>query len=89
MDTQRAGRDRGVDLAGVAGPPADGTRAALCLALFDGRAWTATELARRAGIARSTATSYLNLNLNLLVNGGFRVEGRHGRTALYGCQTVG
>lgn len=65
----------GVDLAGVARLMADGTRAAFCLALLDGRAWTATELARYAGVAPSTATSHLNL----LVGGGILVEERHGR----------
>ncbi|MFD5055711.1 ArsR/SmtB family transcription factor [Streptomyces tendae] len=75
MDIQRAGQDVGVDLAGVAKLLADGTRAAFCLALLDGRAWTANELARYAGIAPSTATSHLNL----LVNGGLLVEERHGR----------
>lgn len=44
----------------------DGTRASLCLALLDGRAWTATELARHAGVAVPTATEHLNL----LVGGG-------------------
>ncbi|MFB6988733.1 ArsR/SmtB family transcription factor [Streptomyces sp. NPDC056178] len=75
VDIQRAGRDVGVDLAGVAKLLADGTRAAFCLALLDGRAWTANELARYASIAPSTATSHLNL----LVNGGLLVEERHGR----------
>ncbi|WP_331759860.1 winged helix-turn-helix domain-containing protein (plasmid) [Streptomyces sp. NBC_01525] len=75
VDIQRAGQDVGVDLAGVAKLLADGTRAAFCLALLDGRAWTANELARYAGIAPSTATSHLNL----LVNGGLLVEERHGR----------
>ncbi|MFJ8589655.1 ArsR/SmtB family transcription factor [Streptomyces sp. NPDC093595] len=75
VDFQRAGQDVGVDLAGVAKLLADGTRAAFCLALLDGRAWTANELARYAGIAPSTATSHLNL----LVNGGLLVEERHGR----------
>lgn len=75
VDFQRAGQDVGVDLAGVAKLLADGTRAAFCLALLDGRAWTANELARHAGIAPSTATSHLNL----LVNGGLLVEERHGR----------
>ena len=64
-----------MDLAGVAKLLADGTRAAFCLALLDGRAWTANELARYAGVAPSTATSHLNL----LVNGGLLVEERHGR----------
>ncbi|MFD4322894.1 ArsR/SmtB family transcription factor [Streptomyces sp. NPDC058548] len=72
---ERAGQDVGVDLAGVARLLADGTRAAFCLALLDGRAWTANELARYAGVAPSTATSHLNL----LVNGGLLVEERHGR----------
>ncbi|WP_051494306.1 winged helix-turn-helix domain-containing protein [Streptomyces exfoliatus] len=75
MDTERAGQDVGVDLAAVAGLLADGTRAAFCLALLDGRAWTASELARHAGVAPSTATSHLNL----LVSGGLLVEERHGR----------
>ncbi|MFE6962980.1 ArsR/SmtB family transcription factor [Streptomyces sp. NPDC057696] len=72
---QRAGQDVGVDLAGVARLLADGTRAAFCLALLDGRAWTANELARYAHIAPSTATSHLNQ----LVSGGLLVEERHGR----------
>ncbi|MFJ2095385.1 ArsR/SmtB family transcription factor [Streptomyces sp. NPDC087901] len=75
VDIHRAGQDVGVDLAGVARLLADGTRAAFCLALLDGRAWTANELARYAGIAPSTATSHLNQ----LVNGGLLVEERHGR----------
>lgn len=75
MDDQRASRDVGVDLAAVARLLADGTRAAFCLALLDGRAWTATELARYGGVTRSTATSHLNL----LVGGGLLVEERHGR----------
>ncbi len=64
-----------MDLARVARLLADGTRAAFCLALLDGRAWTANELARYAGVAPSTATSHLNL----LVSGGLFVEERHGR----------
>ncbi|MFC9863449.1 MULTISPECIES: ArsR/SmtB family transcription factor [unclassified Streptomyces] len=75
VDIQRADQDVGVDLAGVAKLVADNTRAAFCLALLDGRAWTANELARYAGVAPSTATSHLNL----LVNGGLLVEERHGR----------
>ncbi|MFI9269578.1 ArsR/SmtB family transcription factor [Kitasatospora sp. NPDC052896] len=74
MDVRRAD-DVGVDLAAVARLLADGTRAAFCLALLDGRAWTATELARHAGVAASTATEHLNL----LVHGGLLVEERHGR----------
>jgi DNA-binding transcriptional ArsR family regulator len=63
------------DLAGLARLLADGTRASFCLALMDGRAWTATELARHAGVAASTATGHLNL----LVAGGLLAEERQGR----------
>ncbi|MET8628991.1 helix-turn-helix transcriptional regulator [Kitasatospora sp. NPDC004669] len=75
MDDRPADRDVGVDLPAVARLLADGTRAAFCLALLDGRAWTANELARHAGVAPSTATSHLNL----LVGGGLLAEERHGR----------
>ncbi len=54
---------------------AHGTRAGICLALLDGRAWTAGELARRAGIAPSTASEHLTR----LVRGGLLVEERQGR----------
>ena len=54
---------------------ADGTRAGMCLALLDGRAWTAGELARRAGVAPSTASDHLTR----LVRGGLLVEERQGR----------
>ncbi|MEU2632757.1 helix-turn-helix domain-containing protein, partial [Kitasatospora sp. NPDC007106] len=69
--TQTAGRE----LAAVAGLLADGTRAAFCLALLDGRAWTAGELARHAGVAAPTATEHLNR----LVGGGLLAEERQGR----------
>ncbi|MFE6457988.1 winged helix-turn-helix domain-containing protein [Streptomyces cinereoruber] len=65
----------GPDLAALAGLLADGTRASFCLALLDGRAWTATELARHAGVAASTATEHLNL----LVGGGLLAQERQGR----------
>lgn len=68
-------RTTGPDLAAVAGLLADGTRAAFCLALLDGRAWTPTELARHAGVAVSTATGHLNA----LVRGGLLAEERQGR----------
>ncbi|MFE7044903.1 hypothetical protein ACFU9X_37450 [Streptomyces atratus] len=42
MDVERASHDVGVDLAAVARLLVDGTRSASCLALLDGRAWTAT-----------------------------------------------
>src|SRR5580693_8312484 len=63
------------DLAGLAGLLADGTRASFCLALLDGRAWTAAELARHAGVAAPTATGHLNL----LVAGGLLAQERQGR----------
>lgn len=74
MRTSRV-RDGGPDLAAVAALLADGTRAGICLALLDGRAWTASELAHHAGVAASTATGHLNA----LVGGGLLVEERQGR----------
>lgn len=62
-------------LAQVAGLLADKTRAAFCGALLDGRAWTATELARQAGVAPSTASEHLTR----LIEGGVLVEHRQGR----------
>lgn len=63
------------DLASLAALLADETRAAICLALLDGRAWTAGELAAHARVAPSTATAHLHR----LVNGGLLVERRQGR----------
>ncbi len=54
---------------------ADRSRAAMCLALMDGRAWTAGELARHAGIAAPTASEHLNQ----LVQAGLLTEQRQGR----------
>ncbi|MBQ0901206.1 helix-turn-helix transcriptional regulator [Micromonospora sp. U21] len=65
----------GRGLAELAALLADGTRAGICLALLDGRAWTAGELARRAGVAPSTASDHLTR----LVRGGLLVEERQGR----------
>jgi DNA-binding transcriptional ArsR family regulator len=62
-------------IASFAGLLADRSRAAMCLALLDGRAWTATELARHAGIGRPTATEHLNA----LVQAGLLAEERQGR----------
>jgi len=62
-------------LAALAGLIADETRAAFLLALLDGRAWTAGELARYAGVAASTASEHLGK----LVSGGLLVEERQGR----------
>jgi DNA-binding transcriptional ArsR family regulator len=62
-------------LAETAGLFADRTRAAFCLALLDGRAWTAGELARHAGVRPSTASE----QLSRLVAGGLLTEERQGR----------
>lgn len=62
-------------LARLAALLADDTRAAFCLALFDGRAWTAGELAKHARVARSTASEHLDR----LVEGGLLRERRQGR----------
>ncbi|WP_042380317.1 ArsR/SmtB family transcription factor [Streptacidiphilus melanogenes] len=62
-------------LARLAGLLADPTRAAICLALLDGRAWTASELAHHVGIVASTASE----QLSRLVAGGLLVEERQGR----------
>jgi DNA-binding transcriptional ArsR family regulator len=62
-------------LAQVAALLADGTRAAFCGALLDGRAWTATELAAHARVAPSTASEHLTR----LIEGGLLVEHRQGR----------
>jgi DNA-binding transcriptional ArsR family regulator len=77
----------GAELAAVAGLLADSTRAAFCLALLDGRAWTAGELARHAGVAASTATEHLHL----LVDGGLLTQehqGRHRYVRLAGDETA-
>ncbi|MET8946496.1 winged helix-turn-helix domain-containing protein [Streptomyces sp. NPDC004542] len=63
------------DLAALAGLIADETRATCLLALLDGRAWTAGELARHAGVAAST----LSEHLSKLVAGGLLTEERQGR----------
>jgi DNA-binding transcriptional ArsR family regulator len=62
-------------VARFAGLLADRTRVAMCLALLDGRAWTAGELAAGAGVARSTASEHLNL----LVDAGLLAQERQGR----------
>ncbi|MFB7895298.1 ArsR/SmtB family transcription factor [Streptomyces xiamenensis] len=67
--------DTAPDLAAVARLLADGTRARICWALLDRRAWTATEVARHAAVAASTATEHLNL----LVSGNLLTEERQGR----------
>ena len=66
---------RSAELADLAGLLADRTRAAFCLALLDGRAWTAGELATHAGVAASTASEHLDR----LLAGGLLVQRRQGR----------
>ncbi|MGN9778330.1 ArsR/SmtB family transcription factor [Micromonospora sp. H33] len=65
----------GPALARLAALLADDTRARICLALLDGRAWTAGELARLTGVAPSTASDHLTR----LVRGGLLAEERQGR----------
>jgi DNA-binding transcriptional ArsR family regulator len=72
---QQGGAESAPDLARLAGVFADRSRAAMCLSLLNGRAWTAVELARQAGIARSTATEHINL----LVGAGVLSEQYQGR----------
>src|SRR5579884_3287815 len=64
------------DIAAVAALLADPTRAAMLLALADGRALPAGELARHARVAPSTASAHLS---KLLASGHVGVEawGRH------------
>ncbi|MGW5639295.1 ArsR/SmtB family transcription factor [Streptomyces sp. NPDC003832] len=66
---------RAPHLARFAGLIADETRAVCLLALLDGRARTAGELARHAGVAAST----LSEHLGRLVSGGLLAEERQGR----------
>ncbi|MFI9049308.1 ArsR/SmtB family transcription factor [Streptomyces sp. NPDC053427] len=73
--TSADGPPYGADLARLAALLADRTRAAFCLALLDGRAWTAGELAAYAGVAPSTASEHLTR----LTEGGLLVERRQGR----------
>ncbi|MFG2139487.1 helix-turn-helix domain-containing protein [Streptomyces sp. NPDC048650] len=69
------GLAHGTELARLAGLLADRTRAVFCLALIDGRAWTAGELAAYAQVAPSTASEHLTR----LTEGGLLVEHRQGR----------
>jgi DNA-binding transcriptional ArsR family regulator len=62
-------------VARFAGLLADPTRMAMCLALIDGRAWTAGELARHVGVTASTASEHLTS----LVAADVLAETRQGR----------
>jgi DNA-binding transcriptional ArsR family regulator len=62
-------------LADVAAVLAEPSRATMCLALIDGRAWTVGELARSAAIAPSTASEHVQR----LLDTGFVTTVRQGR----------
>lgn len=62
-------------LAAVAAVLADASRATMCLALVDGRAWTVGELAAAAGVAPSTASEHVRA----LTDAGFVRTLRQGR----------
>ncbi|MEU1664268.1 winged helix-turn-helix domain-containing protein [Streptomyces sparsogenes] len=62
-------------LAAFAAAMADETRAAICMALLEGRAWSAGELARITGVAPSTASGHLAR----LLEAGICVAERRGR----------
>jgi DNA-binding transcriptional ArsR family regulator len=64
-----------VALAEVAAVLADPSRATMCLAMLDGRAWTVGELARAAGIRPSTASEHVTR----LREAGFVSGARQGR----------
>ncbi|HKN96814.1 MAG TPA: metalloregulator ArsR/SmtB family transcription factor [Pseudonocardiaceae bacterium] len=64
-----------IQLADVAAVLADPSRATMCLALLDGRAWTAGELATTAGIRPSTASEHIRR----LTTAGFVTTLRQGR----------
>jgi DNA-binding transcriptional ArsR family regulator len=64
-----------LQLADVAAVIADPSRATMCLALLDGRAWTVGELATAARIAPSTATEHIRR----LSTAGFVTTVRQGR----------
>jgi DNA-binding transcriptional ArsR family regulator len=67
------------DVSRIAALLADPSRAAMVFAVGDGRALPAGELARHAGIARSTASEHLGK----LVAGGLLSVERHGRHRYY------
>jgi DNA-binding transcriptional ArsR family regulator len=76
-----------MQLAEVAAVLADNSRATMCLALIDGRAWTVTELAKAARIATSTASEHVRT----LTDAGFvrsLKQGRHRYIRLAGPQVA-
>lgn len=64
-----------IGLAEVAAVLADPSRATMCLALLDGRAWTVGELAKAADVAPSTGTEHVHR----LTEAGFVATLRQGR----------
>lgn len=62
-------------LAAFAAALADETRAAICMTLLEGRAWTAGELARITAVAPSTVSGHLTR----LIDAGVCVTERQGR----------
>ncbi|GHF75947.1 DNA-binding transcriptional ArsR family regulator [Amycolatopsis bartoniae] len=64
-----------VGLAEVAAVLAEPSRAAMCLALLDGRAWTVGELAKAAGVGPSTASEHVTR----LREAGFVTGAKQGR----------
>ncbi|NUP38562.1 MAG: winged helix-turn-helix transcriptional regulator [Streptomyces sp.] len=62
-------------LAALAGAMADETRAAICMALLEGRTWSAGELARITGVTPSTASGHLTR----LLDAGICATERQGR----------
>ncbi len=62
-------------LAGLARLLAQEHRAEICLALLDGRAWTASELAAQLAVSPSTASEHISQ----LVTAGVLIERRQGR----------
>jgi DNA-binding transcriptional ArsR family regulator len=72
-----------MSVASVAAVLADESRAAMCMALIDGRAWTVSELAHAARIATSTASEHVRV----LTDAGFvrtLKQGRHRYVRLSG-----
>lgn len=85
------GVNRGIeampDVAAVCSVLADESRAAMALAMMDGRAWTLSELAVVAGIARSTATEHAHRLVGVGICADVR-QGRHRYLRLRGPQVA-
>ena len=73
--TDRSFPERMPEISPVAATLGDPSRAAMCTALMTGRAWTVGELARYAGLARSTASEHVDV----LIARGIAAERRQGR----------